>query len=327
MRSEQKLSVTVFIVGLLIAGGVGYFQHGSFLSSSTQVSAYRTIHIKSVDDINSFFHRHNFSVEAWRRGSQKVPWLVLTDIPARWGKDIAPKLTVENKKDLFLKFALPLIFIANEEVEDQRRKLLKLISQKANIATEKNWIENKAKEYRLSGEEGGLSLLEKLKLRIDSIPPSIAVAQMIEESGWGTSRFAADGNALFGQWSYEGGLKPRKQRAEKGDYRIKAFETPLASVRAYMRNLNSNQAYEGFRLGRAGQREKGETLSGVRLLHTLSKYSERGAAYTQTLRHIISKNRLSSLDNARLETQEKYFLTPTFSLVEGVFSIGFSNSY
>lgn len=326
MRTEQKLSVIVFFIGVFVVGAFGYFQQGGFFSASRQAPAYKTVYFKSVDDINRFFQQHNFSVQGWKEGAQKIPWLVLTDIPEQWGTDIAPNLTVEQKKNLFLRFALPLIFVANEEIEAQREKLLNLMTQKSGLAADKNWIEEKAVQYRLTGEKGR-SLLEELKQRMDSIPPSIAVAQMIEESGWGTSRFAADGNALFGQWSYEGGLKPLNQRSEKGDYRIKAFDTPLASVRAYMRNLNSNQAYEDFRIGRARQREKGEILSGLRLLHTLSKYSERGAAYTETLHLIISKNRLSSLDSARLEKQEKYLLTPTFSLVDGVFSIGFPTSH
>lgn len=312
MRSEQKLSLIVFIVGLFIAGSVGYFQHGGFFSISGKVSAYKTIHFKSVEDINSFFQHHNFSIEAWRQGTQKIPWLIITDIPSQWGKNIAPSLTVDQKKDVFFKVALPLIFVANDRVKTDREILLKLMLQKPDPVRENKWIKQKALEYRVMNRESGRLLLDELKLKMDNIPPSLAIAQMIEESGWGTSRFAAEGNALFGQWSYEGGLKPQMQRAEKGDYRIMAFETPLASVQAYMRNLNSNPVYEEFRAKRAKLREKGAPVSGEELVYTLSKYSERGSDYIQTLRSIISKNQLSAMDSALLDRGDKYFLTPIF---------------
>lgn len=314
--AANKSSIIMFIIGVFAIVVFGYFQHGGFFSISQRPLSYTTVHFSSVEDINRFFKQHKFSVEAWRDGTQKVPWLIITDIPSQWGKKIAPSLMVDEKKDVFLKVALPLIFVANEHVKTDREILLKIMHQKSDVVDENKWIDQKALDYRVMKKVSRRLMLGELKLRMDIIPPSIAIAQMIEESGWGTSRFAAEGNALFGQWSYEGGLKPKKQRAEKGDHRIMAFETPLESVQAYMRNLNSNSAYEEFRAERAKFREKDTPVLGDELVHTLSKYSERGVDYIQTLHSIISKNRLSALDSAHLDRGDKYFLTPIISLVQ-----------
>ncbi|MCG8494397.1 MAG: hypothetical protein MI743_22500, partial [Sneathiellales bacterium] len=117
----------------------------------------------------------------------------------------------------------------------------------------------------------------------------------------GTSRFAAEGNALFGQWTYGGGIKPKSQREEKGDYRIKTFETPLASVKAYMLNLNSNPAYKEFRTKRASLRARNALISGAVLVDTLHAYSERGQDYILSLKGIMRVNNLTPFDQALLQ--------------------------
>ena len=130
-------------------------------------------------------------------------------------------------------------------------------------------------ERPLSSED-----LEELLNRIDNVPASLALAQSAEESGWGTSRFSDLGNAVFGQWTWASeGMQPTEQRAGIGDYRIANFETPLASVPAYMRNLNTHHAYKSFRKRRAELRARGEPIRGAGLVHTLGSYSERGQDY------------------------------------------------
>ena len=153
--------------------------------------------------------------------------------------------------------------------------------------------------------------LDELMLRVDAVPVSLALAQCAEESGWGTSRFAAEGNALFGQWSWGGeGIKPLQQREGMGDYRIAAFETPLHSVMAYMKNLNTHNAYAGLRVRRAELRAKGERMSGFELAKTLDKYSERGAAYVESLHGIMRVNQLDPADDAFLGDGPTIWLIP-----------------
>lgn len=163
-------------------------------------------------------------------------------------------------------------------------------------------------------EEGaGLSpaAYDELLARLDIVPVSLALAQAAEESGWGTSRFAAEGNALFGQWAWgENAIRPQNQREGLGDYGIAAFETPLESVRAYMHNLNTHPAYAELRARRAEMRRDDETLSGWELANTLTRYSERGQDYVDTLHTIMRVNRLADTDSAYLGDGPTIFLVP-----------------
>jgi uncharacterized FlgJ-related protein len=137
---------------------------------------------------------------------------------------------------------------------------------------------------------------------VDAIPPSLALGQAAYESGYGTSRFAREGNALFGQWTYGGeGMKPRKKRASKGNYAVAAYDWPLDSVRDYMRNLNTHRAYQGLRDERAAARADGRVPTGAELAATLTSYSEKGAEYVKELQGIMRTNELAVADRATLQ--------------------------
>jgi Bax protein len=136
---------------------------------------------------------------------------------------------------------------------------------------------------------------------VDVIPASLSLAQAASESGWGTSRFAAEGNSLFGQWSWGTGLAPKEQRTEAmGDHRVAAFGTTGEAAYAYALNLNTQGAYRDLRLKRAELRQRNLPISGDVLAGTLLRYSERGQAYVDDLRKIMSQNRLADADVAHL---------------------------
>ena len=122
------------------------------------------------------------------------------------------------------------------------------------------WLKRRFKEYKI--DDGDLS---KLKMRMDIIPVSIALAQAANESGWGTSRFALQGNALFGQWTWsKKGISPKKQDKDK-THRVLQFQVLKASVRAYKNNLNTHNAYKEFREVRARLREENKKMNGLDL--------------------------------------------------------------
>ena len=140
-----------------------------------------------------------------------------------------------------------------------------------------------------------------MKQRVDIIPPSLALAQGAIESGWGTSRFAVEGNSLFGLWDLSGnGIKPKKQRAELGNYGVARYDSPQASIDAYMLNLNTNRAYREFRALRAIYRKYDMPLRGQELVGALGRYSERGEVYIKELQAIMSHNKLEAVDDAYL---------------------------
>ena len=139
---------------------------------------------------------------------------------------------------------------------------------------------------------------------MDAIPPSLALGQTAYESGYGTSRFAVEGNALFGQWTYSGGgMKPKEHRASKGDYGVAAYDWPFDSVRSYMQNLNTHSAYQKLRDKRLSLRNQEKEVTGVALAETLDKYSERGMEYVNTLKSIIRVNGLGITDKAFLRDE------------------------
>ena len=167
-------------------------------------------------------------------------------------------------------------------------------------AEDQTWLAWVAERY-----DAPAGNLDELLVRVDIIPTSLALAQAAEESGWGTSRFAHQGNALFGQRATgdEPGLAP-VERATEEHVRVRAYETLGAAVRSYARNLNTHPAYERFRAERAENRSQGAEPGGHALAPTLTRYSERGAAYVASLRAIIRLNRLESFDKARLVAAE-----------------------
>ena len=137
--------------------------------------------------------------------------------------------------------------------------------------------------------------------RMDIIPPSLALAQSAEESGWGTSRFVREGNALFGQRVFSDDRHMAPARRDDGKtHSIKVFGAIIDSVRGYVDNLNTHRAYTAFRHDRAAMRASGRPVDAMALAGRLTHYSERGAGYIKTIRSIISVNRLRRLDDARL---------------------------
>ncbi len=145
--------------------------------------------------------------------------------------------------------------------------------------------------------------------KLDVIPAGLALGQAAYESGYGTSRFAVEGNALFGQWTYGGeGLVPEQQRKNLGDHRIAAFDWPFDSVRGYFLNLMSHPAYEEFRRLRAAMRAAGKPLSSLELADGLIRYSERGQDYVDTLKGIIRVNKLEIADTIQFRDEPIRFI-------------------
>ena len=164
-----------------------------------------------------------------------------------------------------------------------------------NTKLEKKWLNTKFKQYGVPSKD-----LSTLKVRMDEVPVSLAIAQAAKETGWGTSRFAQEGNALFGQWTWSGnGLKP-KGANEDQTHKVMTFKVLQASVRAYQRNLNTHSSYANFRAARAELRDEKKPLDSLELSEFLDKYAETGREYVEILQKIIKQNRLQDFDDAKL---------------------------
>ena len=145
--------------------------------------------------------------------------------------------------------------------------------------------------------------------KLDVIPAGLALGQAAYESGYGTSRFAVEGNALFGQWTFGGeGLVPEQQRKSLGDHRIASFEWPFDSVRGYFLNLSSHPAYEALRRIRADLKKAGKPVTSFALADGLVSYSERGQEYVDELKGIIRVNKLEVADDAAFRDEPMGFV-------------------
>ena len=225
------------------------------------------------------------------RAGQKVKPIYLTKLP----KDLKTLGNTKKKRELFIKILLPLILAENEKINEDRKKLFKILSKDFNTVGERVWLKRRFKEYKIEDKD-----LAELKERMDIVPVSIALAQAANESGWGTSRFALEGNALFGQWTWsKKGIMP-KNKDPNQTHKVLQFQILRASVRAYKNNLNTHNAYKEFREKRAQLRQEGSTIVGLELTKYLKAYAAIGEKYVVLLNDIISNNSLTDFDKANL---------------------------
>ncbi len=274
---------------------------------------YEILVLGDVDETIEVYKQADFWGEIDRSKPLDVPRAIIVVINKSWREE-ARQVSVDVKKELFFRGLVPLVLFSNELILQDRQRLLSLMKHhKAGETIEANemrWIKDLATRYKLTNSESSpddrkvLSMLDDLLVRVDIIPPALALGQAAYDSGYATSRFTLLGNALFGQWTYGGkGMKPIEKRESKGDYGVASFLWPFDSVRGYMLNLNTHRAYEDLRRKRAELRRRGEKLSGIVLAETLVKYSEKGQTYVDTLKSIITKNELDLADDAHLRNE------------------------
>jgi len=210
-------------------------------------------------------------------------------------RDLESIQSTKLKKETFIQIVLPLVVAENERILEDREKLKLLTNKKFTTDLEKQWLRQKLLEYKVKKGD-----LKELMTRMDIIPTSIALAQAAKESGWGTSRFALEGNAIYGQWTWSGqGIAPLDRDSNK-NHKILKFPILRASVKAYKNNLNTHKSYKAFRDKRLQLREKNKKIKGLELTETLKNYAQTGSEYTKILNQIITQNRLSDFEPVKL---------------------------
>ena len=244
----------------------------------------------SAVTIEELFKSTNYSLKDVRKNKLVKP-ISLTLLPS----EIKKIENIKKRKDLFIQIILPLVIKENNNIRLDRKKLFSILNKSKNTKTERIWLNSKFKQYGVLNKD-----LSTLKIRMDEVPVSMSIAQAAKETGWGTSRFAQEGNALFGQWTWSGeGLKP-SDADDDSTHRVMKFKVLQASVRAYLRNLNTHSSYKEFRGMRAELRDKGKKLDSMILSEYLDKYAETGKEYVRVLKQIIKQNNLTDFDEARL---------------------------
>ena len=244
------------------------------------------LEIRSAERLSQLFEAIEYDWRQLAAAGADLPRVLVRTTP----DDMTAIAAGDERKQVFTSVLLPIVLRVNEDILVDREHLvrLKLLHDFGFELpdAERDWIARLGEAYGVATDEPGIGL-EELARRVDAIPPSMALAQAAVESGWGTSRLARRGNALFGQTARSGG------HAE--------FDRLIDGAAAYARNLNTHAAYAEFRAMRADMRSRGLRLDGDQLVGTLLAYSERGGAYVRAVRSLLRHNDLALADEVRLD--------------------------
>ena len=247
--------------------------------------------IGEANEMIDIFEKYNFSVESFLN-DQSSNLIIFSS----WPNDFSNIKSVNKRKRLFINTLLPIIFVENRKILEDRKRILDWWNQSGGEVVSRefwpNWLFELSEKYNYSE-----SSLGKLLIRVDIVPLSLALSQAAIESGWGSSRYLNEGNAIFGQYTFDSknGIKPKK-RADGKKFFVKRFSTLSESVRSYLKNINTHLAYEDFRQERRKLRMNGENLSGNVLANFLKNYSERSQAYVNDLKQLIETNNFMKFD-------------------------------
>ena len=302
----------IFLISLLLINiAVGFYNSFSKKKDTKGLSVNYTIKNTKIFETNSsdvtvdyisessemieIFNKYQFSVDNLLN-NQSANLVIFSSLPTDF-MDIQP---IIERKRLFINTLIPIIYSENLQILNDRKKILDWWreSDGENFSRDfwPQWLFELSEKYGSSD-----SNLGNLLMRVDIIPISLALAQSAIESGWGTSRYSREGNAVFGQYTFDEskGLKP-KDRNENDEFFIKKFPNLSESVRSYLKNINTHLAYADFREERKKLRMSGENLSGFKLVNFLKDYSERRESYIKDVKEIISSNNFQKYDKGNV---------------------------
>lgn len=318
IASVRHITVPVLLTALLAGCAAGPADEP--VASADADGAYAASAALGADGRPTLYHANVRTVadlEVLLAAAHEVDGqLVVPNIaPLRLPADL-DRLPIDHRKAYFFRTLLPLVVHENARVAAQRKRLLEILDPARTIPLTKGemrFVRRLAAEYDVQLDEGWDPGITRAVLlgRVDVIPTPLALAQAAIESAWGLSRFARVGNALFGQWTYDPerpGIVP-EDRPAGAEYRVETFPSIHASLRGYMRNLNTHAAYHEFRTLRYAQRQSGRPLDAEALAGTLHRYSARGENYVMELRAIMRQNQLSQFRFARLVPADEALVT------------------
>ena len=308
--STFNRNLVIFLVSLaLINIAVGFYKsfNKSKSSSSTQInyrvktmnldknesSGMSVDYISKANEMLEIFKKYNFSVDRFLK-DESANLIIFSSLPDDF-MEIQP---VNERKKLFIKTLLPIIYSENLKILEDRKKILDWWSESQGESFSRDfwpaWLFELSEKYESSD-----SNLGNLLIKVDIIPISMALSQAAIESGWGTSRYLREGNAIYGQYTFEknkGIVPAERDRGKK--FFIRKFENLSESTKSYFKNINTHLAYEDFREQRKTLRMNGEILSGLRLADYLTSYSERKQDYVDDVKKIIESNNFMKFDNS-----------------------------
>lgn len=278
----------------------------------------QTITPETTAGLQAFFQALDYE---WMQFENGAPPFILERIPA----DINSTVSTVEKKHTFFMGLLPMVLLANQEIKNEREEILLILERHRTRTTtedDRERLKEISARYGLRGRPFiDHRARSRLLRRVDTIPPALVLSQAANESAWGTSRFAQQGNNLFGEWTYKPGtgIVPAGRPAGK-TYEVRRFSSLYESIRSYMNNLNRNGAYRKLREIREELRKSGQPVSGIALARGLVKYSQRGEEYIKEIQGMIRHNKLALADTAFLRRPKKEILISISTSGSGFFS-------
>ncbi len=301
-------NLTILLISLVFINlAIGFYKSFSKIKNFSSSSISFTVQDKSVlnyftnkssvdyiseaEEMIDIFDKYNFSVDSFLN-DQSSNLIIFSS----WPKDFLDITSIKKRKKLFINTLLPIIFIENRRILEDRKKILDWWNQSDGESFSRefwpSWLFELSEKYNYTE-----SNLGNLLIRVDVVPLSLALSQAAIESGWGTSRYLNEGNAIFGQYTYDknSGIKPKERSKDKKFY-VKKFSSLSDSVRSYLKNINTHIAYEDFRKERRKLRMGGDNLLGNTLATFLTNYSERNVEYVKDIKHLIQTNNFMKFD-------------------------------
>ncbi|PJE80249.1 hypothetical protein CI610_00776 [invertebrate metagenome] len=224
----------------------------------------------------------------------EIPKVTISSLP-----DFSTITSTKKRKQAFFQFMMPMIEKENQHILDDRKTIQRLSDSTQFTNKEKTWLKQQSQQYELDNTPNDFSphFFQALLKRVDIIPVSLALVQSANESAWGTSRFAVEGNNLYGQWCFSQGCGIVPHKRPKGrTYEVRRFNSVTDSVHAYMINLNTHDSYKPLRTIRQSLRQQDKTITGPALAEGLTGYSTRGEDYVRELVSMIKTNHLLQYD-------------------------------
>ena len=308
--SNFNRNLVIFLVSLaLINLAIGFYKsfNKSKESNTTQINykvknlniensdtnAMSVDYISRANEMLEIFKKYNFSVDRFLK-DESANLIIFSSLPDDF-MEIQP---VNERKKLFINTLLPIIYAENLKILEDRKKILDWWSESQGENFSRDfwpaWLFELSEKY-----DAVDSNLGNLLIKVDVIPISMALSQAAIESGWGTSRYLREGNAVYGQYTFEKnkGIEPAKRDSSQKFF-IRKFENLSESTKSYFKNINTHLAYEGLREEIKKLRMNGEVLSGLKLADFLTSYSERKQEYVKDVKKIIESNNFMKFDNS-----------------------------
>ena len=216
------------------------------------------------------------------------------------------EINTVDKKNIFISILLPIALRGNELVLEEREFIKDAISSNDLSQIEYFSKRYKIKDYKkINFAKLSVKQVEEIKskllIKVNKIPISMILAQAIIESGWGSSRFAKEGNALFGEWTWQKGIGIKPQEKLDANYAVKNFSNISASLNSYILNLNRHEAYNEMRNYRNKKYRNRDSITGYEAANFLSGYAEIGYQYVTKVKDMIKFNKLERFENLVLE--------------------------